>query len=78
MAKGLKIKLRKFHGTNSYVCKSYRENTGRRPFCPPILNRVNVSFFNVISISIKYLKRLLGHSLLKKPSFASIDLSNLL
>ena len=28
-------------GTRSKVCRSYRGKTGRGPFCPPILNRVN-------------------------------------
>ena len=33
VAKGLKLKVRKFFGANSYVCKSYRGKTG--PFCTP-------------------------------------------
>ena len=38
VAKGLKLKVRKFlGGANSYVCRSYRGKTGRGPFCPPSL-----------------------------------------
>ena len=40
VAKGLKLKVRNFWG-NSYVCRSYKGKTGRRPFCPPILNMFN-------------------------------------
>ena len=80
VGKGLKLKFKKFWGTNSYVSRSYKGKTVRGPFCSPspILDRVNVNFFSAISISMKYSKRLLGHSLLKKPCFASIDSSNLL
>ena len=47
VAKGLKLKLGKFWGINSYVFRSYMEKTGRGGFFPPpsILNRVNVNFF---------------------------------
>ena len=42
-AKGLKLKVRKFLGANSYVCRSYMGKTGRGSLFapPPILNRVN-------------------------------------
>ena len=35
--------------------------------------KFNVTFFNAIFISIKYLKRPLGHSLLKRLSFTLAD-----
>ena len=34
VAKGLKVKVRKFFGANPYVCKSYRGKTCKEPFCP--------------------------------------------
>ena len=43
LSKGSKLKVRKFFGLISYVCRSYREKTGRGgAFLPlsPILNRV--------------------------------------
>ena len=33
--KELKLKVGEFWGANSYVCRSYREKTGRGPFWPP-------------------------------------------
>ena len=41
VAKGLKLKVRKFWGASSYVCRTYMGKTGRGPFWSPILNRVN-------------------------------------
>ena len=47
VAKGLKLKVRKFWGTNFYVCRSYRGKLlGEGAFCrppTPTLNRVNGS-----------------------------------
>ena len=42
VAKGLKLKVRKFFRANSYVCRSYRGKLVVRGggFLPPILNRV--------------------------------------
>ena len=33
--KGLKLKVRKFLGANSYVCRSYKGKTGKGVFLPP-------------------------------------------
>ena len=48
LSKGLKLKNQKVLGANFYVCRSYREKTGRGgafwcPLPPPILNRVKKS-----------------------------------
>ena len=44
MVKGLKLKVKRFGGVTSYVCRSYRRETGRGTFLPPPpppnLNRV--------------------------------------
>ena len=40
VAKGLKLKVRKFLGANSFVYRSHSGKIGRGPFCPHILNRV--------------------------------------
>ena len=42
VARGLKLKVRKFFAAISYICRSYRRKTGCRPFRPyPILKRVD-------------------------------------
>ena len=48
--KGLKLKVRKFLGANSYVCRSYKGKTGRGAFLPPppgplILSRVKFGMY---------------------------------
>ena len=44
VAKGLKLKVKKFFWANSYVCWSYREKAGRRRgrVLHPIMNRVKI------------------------------------
>ena len=45
VAKGLKLKVRKVFGDNSYVCRSYKGKTGGGGLfapSPPNLNRVNI------------------------------------
>ena len=42
VSKGLSLKVRKFFGPNSYVCRSCRGKIGRGDL-PPILNRVKCS-----------------------------------
>ena len=44
VTKRLKLKVRKFLGATSNVCRSYRGKTGRGPFRPSILNRVNKKY----------------------------------
>ena len=45
MVKGLKLKVRKFWGGNSYVSRSYKQKTGRDGLIvPSIVNRVKQMF----------------------------------
>ena len=44
VGKGLKLKVRKIFGVNSYVCRSYRGRTGRKPFWHPSWIGLKASF----------------------------------
>ena len=47
VVKGLKLKVRKFFGANSYVCESYKGKTGRGSFfLPPPSYWITISFPN--------------------------------
>ena len=66
VAKELKLKVKVF-GANSYVSRSYREKTGRRPLVSPILIRVNelvssnfVIFRRCCNNSLEFIESLLN------------------
>ena len=58
VAKGLKLKFKKFFWANSNVCRSYRGKTGKGTFYTRILNRVEtvqhliVQYYNSNTIAI--------------------------
>ena len=58
--KRVKTKSQNVLGVNFYVCKNYRKNTGRGPFCPFILNRIMQKLCKFIT---HFSKTLLHHFL---------------
>ena len=67
--KRVKTKGKKVFGANSYVCRSYRENTGREGlFGPSVLNKVKKSFL----ISEAYFRSLALRRCLRYILFVSV------
>ena len=53
VAKGLKLKVRKFWGASSYVCRTYMGKTGRGPFWSPILQMKPLEKSITLAVSLK-------------------------